>query len=150
MSDISIADTIPHRSPMLLVDNVVDSNEHEITCSKRFREDEFFFQGHYPEQPLVPGVILCECAAQAAAVLLAHYHVEPGQMAEQVPVLTRMNKVKFKKTVHPGDEIEIHVKLNQTLSGAFFLAATLKHDGKTAVTLELACTLAPKSITQQA
>ena len=84
---------IPHRSPMLLVDEIVSQNEKEIVCRKSFSGDEFFFQGHYPDQPLVPGVILCEATVQAGAVLLS----ELAKELTGKPVLTRMGDVKFKK-----------------------------------------------------
>ena len=64
---------IPHRPPMLLVDEVVRQSEDSITCRKTFSADEFFFQGHYPGHPLVPGVILCESAMQAGAILLSRF-----------------------------------------------------------------------------
>jgi len=56
---------------MLLIDEIIDQNEKSIVCSKTFHANEFFFQGHYPDHPIVPGVILCEVGFQAGAVLLA-------------------------------------------------------------------------------
>jgi len=75
---------IPHRAPMLLVDEIVSQSEKEIVCRKSFSAEEFFFQGHYPEQPLVPGVILCEATVQAGAVLLS----ELAKGLSGKPVLT--------------------------------------------------------------
>lgn len=141
----TIEDLIPHRGPMLLVDGIESDSPESLTSHKSFQADEFFFQGHYPDNPLVPGVILCECAAQTAALLLAKHHVSSETVGEHVPVLTRMNKVRFKNTVHPGDRIEVEVKLDEAVSGAFFLSAKVRKQGKLAVSLELACTLAPKS-----
>ena len=94
---------IPHRAPMLLVDEIVNQDEKSIVCKKSFSADEHFFQGHYPGQPIVPGVILCECAVQAGAVMLSE--LMAGE--EGVPVLTRMGDVKFKNMVSPGDVIEL-------------------------------------------
>lgn len=144
MSSIDIEQSIPHRGSMLLIDEVIQCCADEIVCQKTFREEEFFFDGHYPGSPLVPGVILCECAAQTGAILLANHHVSGEDVSEHVPVLTRMNKVRFKHTVHPGDLIEIKVRLDESVAGAFFLSATIRKEGKMAASLELACTLAPK------
>ena len=71
MNRQTIEDAIPHRGPMLLVDEIIECEDNHIICRKTFRDDEFFFQGHYPGFPLVPGVILCECAMQAGGILLA-------------------------------------------------------------------------------
>jgi 3-hydroxyacyl-[acyl-carrier-protein] dehydratase len=69
MPSQQILDAIPHRPPMLLLDEVVDWQPEHIVCRKTFQPEEWFFQGHYPDYPLVPGVILCEAAMQAGAVL---------------------------------------------------------------------------------
>jgi 3-hydroxyacyl-[acyl-carrier-protein] dehydratase len=143
MTEPRVTDLIPHRGPMLLVDEIVELLPDQATCRKTFRSDEYFFQGHYPDHPLVPGVILCECAAQTAAILLARHHVRAAGNAEHVPVLTRLNNVRFRQTVHPGDTIEIHAKLDDNVSSAWFLSATIRKDGGRVARLELACTLAP-------
>ncbi len=141
MSREKIEAAIPHRAPMLLIDRIIQQSENSIVCDKTFEGTEFFFQGHYPSFPLVPGVILCEAAMQAGAVLLSQ-HLEPGA---GVPVATRLNNVKFKKMVRPGDAIEIDVTLNERLSDAFFLTAKVRCEGKLAVRFDFACTLAPVS-----
>ena len=81
---------------MLLVDEIVSQDENSIVCRKSFSADEYFFQGHYPGHPLVPGVILCESAVQAGAVLLA----DIVSTDDGVPVLTRMSDVKFLSLIH--------------------------------------------------
>lgn len=123
---------------MLLVDEIVAQEDSTIVCRKTFSPDEFFFQGHYPDQPIAPGVILCECAVQSGAILLAR------QMAEStgVPVLTRMSDVKFKHIVRPGDTIEMHVTLDDQVSKAFYLTGQVKCNGKTAARLSFVCTMA--------
>jgi 3-hydroxyacyl-[acyl-carrier-protein] dehydratase len=70
MTRSAIEAAIPHRAPMLLLDEIVQQSDKHILCRKTFTGDEFFFQGHYPDYPLVPGVILCETGMQAGAVLL--------------------------------------------------------------------------------
>lgn len=144
MSDPGILESIPHRGPMLLIDEVTECSAEGIVCRKRFREDEFFVQGHYPDFPLVPGVILCECAAQASALLIANRPARPENGVDQVPVLTRLNNVRFKNMVRPGDEIEITVQLRETVGGAWFLDGRIRNSGKLAASLELVCAAAPK------
>lgn len=123
---------------MLLVDEIVSQDESTIVCRKTFRADEYFFQGHYPEQPLAPGVIICESAIQSGAVLLA----DVASSAVGVPVLTRLGDVKFKSMVHPGDTIENHVKLDEVVSNAYYMTAQVKCDGKLVARLSFACTVA--------
>jgi len=140
MSQPEILAAIPHRPPMLLLDELVSRSEKEIVCRKTFRSDEFFFQGHYPEYPLVPGVILCEAAMQAGAVLLS----DVARGGDTVPVAARMSDVKFKKIIRPGDTIELHVTLDERVRDAFFLSGKVLHEGKPACTLSFVVTLAPK------
>lgn len=130
-----IHESIPHRAPMLLVDEIVSRGESSIVCRKTFRSNEYFFQGHYPGNPIVPGVILCESAVQAGAILLA----DRTSDVEGVPVLTRMNDVKFKNMICPGDTIEHHVKIDDIVSSAFYMTAQVKCNGKTAARLSFTC-----------
>jgi 3-hydroxyacyl-[acyl-carrier-protein] dehydratase len=139
MSRSEIEAAIPHRQPMLLLDEIVERGEDRIVCRKTFRDDEFFFQGHYPGMPLVPGVILCEAAMQAGAVLLSAQLSEAGEGA---PVATRMNNVKFRQMVRPGDTIEIEVTLTERLADAFFMAAKVISASKTVLRFDFACTVA--------
>lgn len=136
-----IQQAIPHRPPMLLVDEIVSADATSIVCRKTFHADEFFFQGHYPDHPLVPGVILCESAVQSGAVLLADVLRDA---AGHIPVLTRMNDVKFKRTVHPGDTIENTVTIDEVVSQAYYMTAQVKVDGRLAARLSFTCTLAPR------
>jgi 3-hydroxyacyl-[acyl-carrier-protein] dehydratase len=139
MTRQAILAAIPHRDPFLLLDEIVQQGDSRIVCRKRFTGEEYFFAGHYPQFPLVPGVILCEAAMQAGAVLLAKL-VEPASGG--VPVATRMNDVRFKQMVRPGDTIEIEVDLTERLANAFFLKAKVAVEGKVAVRFEFACALA--------
>ncbi len=136
--DPAITSAIPHRPPMLLVDAILEQTEQEIRCRKTFRPDEYFTQGHFPNYPLVPGVILCECALQSGAILLSKFTPKEGA----VPVATRLDGVKFKKMVRPGDTVEIHVTLNEVVSAAYFMTGKISVDGKLAARLDFACTVA--------
>jgi len=124
---------------MLLVDEVVEWEPGRIVCRKTFQPDEWFFQGHYPDYPLVPGVILCEAAMQAGAVLLSKVIKSDG-----VPVAGRLNDVKFKRMVRPGDSILLDVTLDERMGDAFFLSAKVLCEGKPAVTLSFIVTSAKR------
>jgi 3-hydroxyacyl-[acyl-carrier-protein] dehydratase len=139
MSRQQIYDAIPHREPFLLVDEIVEWSESRIVGLKLFTGQEDFFAGHYPGYPLVPGVLLCEAAMQCGAVLLSrHLAAADGK----VPVATRMNDVRFKRIVRPGETIRMEVDLFERLADAFFLKAKVTVEGKLAVRFEFACTAA--------
>lgn len=125
---------------MLLVDEIVEQSENHILCKKTFREEEYFTQGHFPDFPLVPGVILCECALQSGAILLS----EKTPQTDFVPVATRLDNVKFKQMVRPGDTVEIAVTLNEVVSTAYFMTGKITVNGKLAARLDFACSVAPK------
>ena len=139
MNKNEIEAAIPHRAPMLLVDEVVERTETYIIARKTFREDEFFLQGHYPGNPIVPGVILCEASMQTGAIFLSQFG------GEGTPVVTRMNDVRFRKIVRPGDTIEIRADLSEQLANAFFMTAKATVDGKVALRFEFACALASEA-----
>lgn len=132
-----IEDAIPHRPPMRLLDEVVEEGEGRIVCRKTFRADEFFVQGHFPDYPLVPGVILCECCMQAGAIVLGSRAPGPGQ----VPVATRIDNVKFKRMVRPGDTVEVEATLNENLGTAYYMTGKVTIGGKLAARLDFACSV---------
>lgn len=123
---------------MRLLDEIVSQDESTIVCRKTFHDDDFFVQGHFPEYPLVPGVIQCECCLQAGAILLAGQ--TPGD-PDVVPVATRMDSVKFKRMVRPGDTVEVHVTLKERVSNAFYLTGKMLLDGKLTARLDFACSV---------
>lgn len=133
-----IQNLIPHRKPMLLVDEVIEQTERRIVCRKTFSSEDFFLQGHFPGFPLVPGVILCECCLQSGAILLSQFTPNDGS----VPVATRIDGAKFKRMVRPGETIEIDVTLNEVVSTAYFMTGKVTVDGKLAARLDFACSVA--------
>ena len=141
MSRQEIYDAIPHREPFLLVDEIVERTDARIVCTKTFGGEEDFFKGHYPGYPLVPGVYLLEAAMQCGAILLSR------QMAGaegKMPVATRINDVRFKRIVRPGERLHMEVDLVERVSTAYFLKAKVTVDGKVAVRFEFAVTAAEK------
>lgn len=139
MSLAEIHAAIPHREPFLLIDEIVSRDESHIHCRKKFTGDEFFYKGHYPNFPLTPGVLLCEAGLQAGAVLLSK---QAGAVPDKVPVATRIDGVKFKRMVRPGDVIDVEVELIERVSDAFFMKAKVSCGGQVAARYEFACTMA--------
>lgn len=140
--DLKITDLIPHRPPFLWVDSMVDFDSSSLTTEKFIPEDLAVFEGHYPNHPILPGVLLCEALFQTGALLIALLLKESNEVVSGVPVLTRVEAVKFKRVVGPGDTIHMKVTLKESLGGAWFLKGTLRVQGKVAVQADFACTLA--------
>lgn len=96
---------LPHREPMLLIDEAYIGDDGIAYGTSHIRGDEWFLQGHFPNEPVVPGVIQCEMAAQACCMLLA------DRLKGKMPLFTGMNKVKFKAVVKPNDTIRFECRL---------------------------------------
>ncbi len=139
LSQEQIKEQIPHRDPFLWLDEVVEMTDTNIRARKVITDDLDVFRGHYPNFPVLPGVLQCEAAFQAGAVLIAQ-SLETG--TDEVPVVTRLNNVQFRKMVRPGDTLDIEIELTEQLSNAFFLKGKVSVDGKVTVRLEFACSAA--------
>jgi beta-hydroxyacyl-ACP dehydratase FabZ len=102
-----ILNSLPHRYPFLFVDKVLSLKEEEIIVKKSVSINEWFFVGHFPDNPILPGVIIIEAIAQAAGVLFLHNFKDKDNY---LPVLTAVNEFKFKKSAKPGDDLIIKVR----------------------------------------
>ena len=138
----AVLDTIPHRPPFLFLDRIDEVRADGATCTRTFRTDEPFYAGHYPGNPITPGVLLCESVFQAAAVYLTKkLQSEGGAPAGKTPVLCRIEEAKFKGMVKPGDTVSIEVKHVETLQQFHFLTGTVRRDGKAVLTIRFALAL---------
>lgn len=134
-----VLSAIPHRPPFLFVDRITELKEDKIKTVKEVSPDEPFFKGHYPGNPIMPGVLICESVFQTGAILLSSMM---SDAKEGVPVLTRIQNAKFKNMVKPGDILEIDAQLIEKVSNAFFLKGSASVAGKKVVTVEFTCALA--------
>ena len=129
----NILNAIPHRPPFLFVDEIVEQAEDYIVTRKRIDPEEPFFKGHYPGYPIMPGVLICECVFQAGAILMSKKFPTPNG---QVPVMSRIQNVKFKKPVYPGSVLDIRVDYAENIGPAHYMKGKVQVDGQTAVTVE--------------
>ena len=157
MDQQSVLQTIPHRPPFLFVEQVVALEEQRILTRVQADPAADFFKGHYPGNPVMPGVLLCECCFQAGALLVGHHlkslysprhaggtatddHTTPG-----TPVITRIKDAKFKQIVRPGDLLDVEVTIDENVNDVFFMTGRLRVGGKLALRVEFAVTLVPEN-----
>jgi len=136
-----ITERIPHRPPFLWIDRVSELTDTSIRAEKIISPDLDIFQGHYPDYPLMPGVLLCEAVFQAGALLIGELAAKEGEAVSGVPVLTRIQGAKFKREVKPGETIVVEVQCKEKVGPAWFLKGTVLVQGKIAVKVRFSCTL---------
>ena len=135
MMDVTeIRKLIPHRYPFLLVDRIVELEPNRrIVGIKNVSINESFFQGHFPEKPLMPGVLICEAMAQVGAIFARCSEPDTGK----VFVLTGLDRVKFKHPVEPGDQLRIEVEISRRRKHYWRLTGVVEVEGKRVAEAEL-------------
>lgn len=105
-----ILEILPHRYPMLLVDRVLEIVEGQsITALKNVSHNEAFFQGHFPQEPVMPGVLIVEALAQAGALLVLSKPENRGK----IPLFAGIDECRFKRRVVPGDQLRLEIKVTR-------------------------------------
>ena len=122
-----IQEILPHRYPFLLVDRVLEMEEGKrIVASKAVTMNEYFFQGHFPQEPVMPGVLIMEALAQTGAIAVLSMEQNRGKIA----YFGGMNKVKFRNKVVPGDVLTLEMEIVKLKSRAGIGKGTAYVDGK--------------------
>ena len=130
---MNIQNYLPHRYPFLLIDKVIDIKKNEsISAQKNVSYNEPFFQGHFPDYPVFPGVLLLESMAQATAIL--DIESNKRDMSKQLYYFVGIDKARFKKQVVPGDIIIINAKLNQSKSDIHKFSSALLQPTRSEIT----------------
>jgi 3-hydroxyacyl-[acyl-carrier-protein] dehydratase len=132
---------LPHRYPFLLVDRVLEIDKGKtIKALKNVTINEPFFEGHFPHRPVMPGVLMLEALAQAAA-LLAFDALDSSPTDDMVYYFAGIDGARFKQPVEPGDQLILHVELLRMKAGIFKFKARAEVDSKVAVEAELTCAM---------
>src|SRR6201746_2228121 len=135
---------LPHRYPILLVDRVLELTPHQsIKALKNVSINEPYFQGHFPTRPVMPGVLILEALAQAAALLT---FVDDEEAAPHDPETTLyyfvgIDRARFKRVVEPGDQLILNVNFERYMRGIWKFSAVAEVDGAVAAEAELMCTV---------
>jgi 3-hydroxyacyl-[acyl-carrier-protein] dehydratase len=131
---------LPHRYPFLLIDRVIEFNKGEsLTGIKNVSYNEPFFQGHFPQRPVMPGVLILEAMAQATG-LLAFRTLENTADRNTLYFLVGMDRVRFKRPVEPGDQLLLSARLLKTKRGIWMFDCDARVDGAIAASAEIMCT----------
>ncbi|MCK5884196.1 MAG: beta-hydroxyacyl-ACP dehydratase [Bacteriovoracaceae bacterium] len=135
MASQEVLDAIPQRPPFLFLDEILERGENSIICKKNVTGNEDFFKGHFPGNPIMPGVLLQETCFQAGAALMST--IGSGGLG----VVSKVEKAKFKGMVRPGDELMVFVSLAESLGNAYYFKGKITVLGKTVMAINFTCAL---------
>jgi 3-hydroxyacyl-[acyl-carrier-protein] dehydratase len=140
-----IMQLLPHRYPMLMIDRLIDIKPGESAVAiKNVTYNENFFPGHFPQMPVMPGVLIIEAMAQGAAAYTAY--TEELDVENKIVLFMGVDKARFRKPVMPGDQLHIHVKTIQRRPPVWRFEGVAKVNGKTVTDATFAAMLAQPSL----
>lgn len=130
---------LPHRYPFLLVDRVIDYKLGEyLTAIKNVTFNEPHFTGHFPDHPVMPGVLMIEAMAQASGIL-SRLAIGELKKNDEIFYLVKVDNAKFTKTVVPGDQLELNVSIKRTMKNMVLYNCKAKVEGKVVAKADLLC-----------
>lgn len=133
-----IINCLPHRYPFLLIDRVLDYTPGEsLHAIKNVTINEPFFQGHFPVQPVMPGVLILEAMAQATGILA--YKSMEAAAEDSLYYFAGIDKARFKRVVEPGDQLHFEVKMVKERRGIGVFTGVVKVDGELVCSAEIMC-----------
>ncbi len=130
-----VLELLPQKPPFLFVDKVMERGEGIIKTSLTLTGEEDFFKGHFPGNPIMPGVLLQEASFQSGALLMA------TMSGKGLGVVTKVSNAKFKNFVKPGDELIMEVTLIDQVSNAYYMKGRSSVNGKVVMAIEFSCAL---------
>src|SRR6202140_1427403 len=137
----AIRDILPHRFPMLLVDRIEELEAERVVGIKNVTVNEPFFVGHFPDFPVMPGVLIIEAMAQVAGVLVLSQI--PDRKSKLV-LLASVDGAKFRKPVRPGDQLRMEMKILRSRASMAKVSGTATVDGAVVAEAEMLCVLADR------
>jgi 3-hydroxyacyl-[acyl-carrier-protein] dehydratase len=138
----AIREILPHRYPMLLVDRIEELEADRIVGIKNVTVNEPFFEGHFPDYPVMPGVLIVEAMAQVAGVLVLS---QIPDRKNKLVLLAGVDGAKFRKPVRPGDQLRIEMKLSKRKTTMAKMSGTASVDGVVVAEAEMLCVLADRA-----
>lgn len=130
MASDEVLQSVPHRPPFLFLDEILESDGQSLTAKRTVREDEAYFQGHYPGNPIMPGVLVSEAIFQAGAALLSRMFAdEIAGDPELAPMLIKIEDARFKRVTRPGDTLVLKVSFREKIGRFLFLKGAAETEG---------------------
>lgn len=142
LDTLAIRDILPHRYPMLLVDRIVELEADRIVGIKNVTANEPFFMGHFPDFPVMPGVLIIEAMAQVAGVLVLKGIPD---RKSKVVLLASIDNAKFRRPVVPGDQLRIEMRVVKRKASIAKMAGQATVDGQVVAEAEMMCKLADRA-----